>query len=299
MRLVATAATVDGAGIFSASTGTFVLNGLTGSSYRIEIVSARTTFNYLNTITVGGALANRTFLGTPVQTPWGSATDGLAAGNWLDPDAILPVGGSITIMNVTANTLGILNAIRVVEIETIPEPATLLLFGSGLVACPDPPAQAVVCKIAHHAGLPRSQRERVEGRLDARWRWPRSPASRSRSRPDARWRAVRRHVSSWHGLARCRGVGLPDGAFRRRRLVELRGHQPRPRATDAKPDEYALVTTHEGKPATAIKVGDLYAGRRCGPRRCAVARHPSDAATLCAIAEDSSRPVRVAASSCR
>lgn len=50
-------------------TGTFTISGLTAGNYTIEVVSARTTFNYPNTFTVnGGTLANRTQLGTAVVT---------------------------------------------------------------------------------------------------------------------------------------------------------------------------------------------------------------------------------------
>jgi hypothetical protein len=82
--------------------------------YQVEVVSARTSFDYLNTITVNGALADRTYLGTPVQTPWGSNADGLTPGNWLIWDGVVPVGGTITIVDVAdPQTLGIVNAIRI------------------------------------------------------------------------------------------------------------------------------------------------------------------------------------------
>ena len=115
-------ATVDAAGMSTDLTGSFTLAGLDGPAYQIELVSARTTFGYLNTFTVDGALADRTYLGTPVYTPWNATTDGLNPGNWLIWDSVVPDGGSIQITDVAGpGTLGILNAIRVLE---IPEPAT-------------------------------------------------------------------------------------------------------------------------------------------------------------------------------
>lgn len=126
-------ATVDGAGLGTDGTGTFTLTGLTGPAYTVELVSARTTFGYLNTFTAEGALADRTFLGSPVNTPWNATTDGLDPGNWLIWDSVVPNGGSITIQNVAGpGTLGILNAMRIVE---IPEPTTglLLVSAAGLM----------------------------------------------------------------------------------------------------------------------------------------------------------------------
>src|SRR5215470_9463971 len=67
----------DGAGLQASQSGTYRVSGLTAPAYRVEVVSARTTFGYLNTITIAGQLANRTSLGTPVVTPWNSTTDGL------------------------------------------------------------------------------------------------------------------------------------------------------------------------------------------------------------------------------
>ncbi len=124
-------ATRDGAGVSSGSSGTMTLSGLSASSYQIEIVSARTEFDYLNTITIGGALANRTYLGTPVNTPWGSNTDGLAPGNWLIWDNV--TSNDILLVS-DSNTLGMINAIRILETGnagTVPEPGSLAIFGIG------------------------------------------------------------------------------------------------------------------------------------------------------------------------
>ena len=108
-------ATVDGAGLGDGEIGTFQITGLSGGPYQVELVAARTTFGYLNTFTVNGATADRTYLGTPVVTPWNATTDGLTPGNWLIWDAVVPVGGVITIVDeADAETLGILNAIRVI-----------------------------------------------------------------------------------------------------------------------------------------------------------------------------------------
>jgi len=103
-------ATVDGAGLFAGETGTFVVSGLPAAVYRIEVVSARP----INTITVNGALASRTSLGTPVQTPWGSDTDGLVPGNWLIWDGVTPLAGAITITDeANSETLAMINAVRI------------------------------------------------------------------------------------------------------------------------------------------------------------------------------------------
>lgn len=117
----------DGAGLDTGLTGSFLFTGLTNGSYKVEIVSARSNFNYLNTITVDGVLASSTQLGTPVNTPWGSTSDGLTPGNWLIWDNVTPVGGQITITDIAnASTFGIINAIR---ISAIPEPTTWALIG--------------------------------------------------------------------------------------------------------------------------------------------------------------------------
>jgi hypothetical protein len=110
-------ATVDGAGLQADMTGSYRIQGLTGSNYRVEIISARTCCDYLNTFTVDGVLANRTFTGAPVVTPWGSLNDGLIPGNWLIWDNVVPVAGQLTITDVSGpGTLGILNAMRILEL---------------------------------------------------------------------------------------------------------------------------------------------------------------------------------------
>lgn len=107
-------ATVDGAGLQNGQTGSFAIAGLSGSSYQVEVVSARPTFGYLNSITVNGVTANRTYLGTPVVTPWDSTADGLTPGNWLIWDNVAPVSGVITITDAADNgTLAMLNALRI------------------------------------------------------------------------------------------------------------------------------------------------------------------------------------------
>lgn len=123
-------ATRDGAGLQTGLTGVFRIAGLTdGVPYKVEVVSARTTFGYRNTFTVDGSLADRTFKGTPVVTPWNSTTDGLAQGNWLIWDDVFPTRGQINIQDVAADTLGIVNAIR---ISAIPAPGTGLALAIGL-----------------------------------------------------------------------------------------------------------------------------------------------------------------------
>jgi hypothetical protein len=124
--------TADGAGLQAGLTGVFTVTGLTAASYRVEIVSARTVFNYQNFITVGGATADRTFLGTPVATPWGSTSDGLNAGNWLIWDDVQPVRGLFNIVLVAdQSTLGMINAIRIYE---VPSPGSSAIAGLVLVA---------------------------------------------------------------------------------------------------------------------------------------------------------------------
>jgi hypothetical protein len=122
-------ATRDGAGLDDGETGTYTFANLTSSYYRVEVVTARTTFNYLNTITVNGLLANRTYLGTPVATPWGSESDGLTPGNWLIWDNVAAVNGVINLMDVAdPNTLGMINAVRLVS---VPEPGSFVLASLG------------------------------------------------------------------------------------------------------------------------------------------------------------------------
>lgn len=132
-------ATVDGAGLSDGEVGTFVFAGLANGTFRVEVVTARTTFGYLNTITVNGATADRTFLGSPVLTPWNSTTDGLEPGNWLIWDAVVPVGGQITLVDeADPATLGIVNAVRVSTAAYVAPPAqaipTLSSIGIALLA---------------------------------------------------------------------------------------------------------------------------------------------------------------------
>lgn len=132
-------ATVDGAGLGDGEVGTFVLGGLADATYRVEVVTARTDFGYLNTITVNGATADRTYLGTPVVTPWNSTTDGLEPGNWLIWDAVVPAGGEITLVDeADPETLGIVNAVRVSTAAYVAPPAqaipTLSSIGIALLA---------------------------------------------------------------------------------------------------------------------------------------------------------------------
>jgi hypothetical protein len=126
-------ATKDGAGLQSGLTGTYLFSGLVDSSYKIEVVTARTTFDYLNTITVNGGLANRTELGTAVVTPWRSTSDGLTPGNWLIWDNIAPLNGNIRITDVAGpSTLGMINAIRIVT-AAVPEPASFVMGGTAML----------------------------------------------------------------------------------------------------------------------------------------------------------------------
>jgi len=107
----------DGAGLLTGLAASFLLSGLPDGEYRIEVLSARTTFDYLNTFRVDGALADSTFLGTPVQTPWGSTSDGLTPGNWLIWESVEPDGGEIQLdLQADASTLGMINAMRISQV---------------------------------------------------------------------------------------------------------------------------------------------------------------------------------------
>lgn len=122
----------DGAGLQAGLTGVFRLTGLPPLSYRIEVVSARSTFNYLNTITVGGAIADSTYKGTPVVTPWNSTTDGLGNANWLIWSSVFIDSGTIDIRDIAGpGTPGMINAIH---ISAIPAPGAALTLALGLAA---------------------------------------------------------------------------------------------------------------------------------------------------------------------
>ncbi len=104
----------DAAGIDTGAASSYLISGLPEGEYTVEVIAARTTFDYLNTFTIGGVLANRTFLGTPVFTPWGAASHGLADGNWLIWDGVVADGGAIQLdLQADPGTLGILNAMRI------------------------------------------------------------------------------------------------------------------------------------------------------------------------------------------
>lgn len=123
-------ATKDGAGLQRDQTGVFRISGLNSSAYKIEVVSARSTFGYLNSITVNGATATSTFKGTPVVTPWNSTADGLDKANWLIWSNVFPTSGTIDIRDVAGpGTLGIVNAIR---ISQVPAPAAALPLIAGV-----------------------------------------------------------------------------------------------------------------------------------------------------------------------
>ncbi len=104
----------DGAGLSTGLAGTYLFEGLPDGEYQVEVISARTTFDYLNTFNVNGVLADRTFLGTPVVTPWGSTSDGLTPGNWLIWDGVQADGGAIQLdLQADPSTLGMINAMRI------------------------------------------------------------------------------------------------------------------------------------------------------------------------------------------
>jgi|GEM_PF-2063992 len=104
----------DGAGLSTGLAATYLIDGLPEGDYQVEVMSARTTFDYFNTFNVNGALADRTFLGTPVVTPWGSTSHGLTPGNWLIWDAVSADGGQIQLdLQADPGTLGMINAMRI------------------------------------------------------------------------------------------------------------------------------------------------------------------------------------------
>ena len=104
----------DGAGLSTGLAGTYLFEGLPDGQYQVEVISARTTFDYLNTFNVNGVLADRTFLGTPVVTPWGSTSHGLTPGNWLIWDDVEADGGVIQLdLQADPGTLGMINAMRI------------------------------------------------------------------------------------------------------------------------------------------------------------------------------------------
>lgn len=131
---VVTSAVADGAGVQRNLTARFVFDGLADGDYTIEVVSARTTFDYLNTIEIDGILADATFEGTAVNTPWASISDGLTSQNWLMWNDFTVSGGGFTLTNTTGDTLGVINAIRISSSDgnSVPAPATLALIILGL-----------------------------------------------------------------------------------------------------------------------------------------------------------------------
>lgn len=127
-------ATKDGAGVSDGETASFTLSGLGAGTFQIDLVSARSFFDYQNFFTIDGSTATRTYLGTPVQNPWGSTSNGLTPGNWLIWDNVSS-GSDITIqLTADSSSLGMLNAIRILEVESIEvsTPTSIVLFGLGL-----------------------------------------------------------------------------------------------------------------------------------------------------------------------
>ena len=106
-------ATRDAAGLSSGLSASYLFEGLPDGTYTVEAISARTTFDYQNLFVVNGVQANRTFLGTPVFTPWGSTSHGLTPSNWLIWDDVEVVGGVIVLDLSGSGTLSMLNALRI------------------------------------------------------------------------------------------------------------------------------------------------------------------------------------------
>lgn len=118
-----------GAGLQRDAEDSFLIEGLPDIPLQIEIVSAR-PIDYQNIITIDGSTASRTGLGTPVNTPWGSATDGLQDGNWLIWDDVSPDGGAVTLTVSGDGTLSMINALRILSVEVVePAPAISVPVG--------------------------------------------------------------------------------------------------------------------------------------------------------------------------
>lgn len=130
---IESSAVEKGAGVFSGSFGSFTFAGLDSGSYQIEVVSARSCCSYLNTIRIDGDIADRTYNGAPVTTPFDARDDGLLLNNWLIWDNVNADLGSITLDLSTTSTLGMVNAVRITGASVVPVPAAAWLFGSALV----------------------------------------------------------------------------------------------------------------------------------------------------------------------
>lgn len=153
----------DGAVLKRALASAYEFSGLTGAAYRVEVVSARSTFEYLSIFGVNGERATRTHLGTPVPSGyWNSTTDGLDAGNWLIWDDVVPVNGTIRITVLRHHdTSAIINAVRIVETPaarpTAVDDATPVADGepvSGSVPAEEPPIGPSNAGDAGDAGQP-------------------------------------------------------------------------------------------------------------------------------------------------
>jgi len=111
---------------FSESDAVVTFSGLLNPSYQVEVLIA-----YEGSLTSGyqidSALADRTYLGNPVDNPWNWRDDGATPGDWMIWDAVTPSSGNISI-DIAKDTYAAASAIR---ITAVPEPATAMLLAIG------------------------------------------------------------------------------------------------------------------------------------------------------------------------
>lgn len=130
---VNSAAQTGGWGLDHGESATLSFSGLMDGFYSIEVVSARETYNYINTFTVAGNLADHTFSGAAVGPTWNSTTDGLNPVDWLIWDNVEVTGGTFSLVHgASSSTLGVINALQFSAVSDVPLPAGGLLLLSGL-----------------------------------------------------------------------------------------------------------------------------------------------------------------------
>ena len=123
--------------LLAGTTGTVRFEGLTGSWYKLEIVSSHSTdsSNPIEDITVNGLFADT----IPNGDNYDAHNDGFNSGNLLVWNNVTPIENQITVtMSVEISRTGFINAIQL-----IPEPATsmLLVLGGIVILQCRPPTQ--------------------------------------------------------------------------------------------------------------------------------------------------------------